>query len=551
MDRVSFQQTLQQAEAYYRAGQWREAGALALALCRAVPDQPQALCLLAMCSYQAEQFAQAAQCFERLVALVPKEARHHYLLGMSRAAAGDLAAAETSLRRALELNPTLEPAGLRLATVLISSGRHQAAIDLLTSMIQRKPGALAAQGLLAEAWVELGDLARAESVYRRLLSADSANEQGLAGLARVYLRRNLPEQARDLLAPWLQSPPALTPQSQLVLAEVLDKSGRPAEAIERLDTLLQTPSLAAADKALCLFALGRLLDKQGDFHRAFAVYQQANQATGIRYNKEASHRFFHRLHQSLASAADRPAADGDAPWPRLIFIVGIPRSGTSLTEQILASHPAVAGAGETQGVSHMLAYIDRLGLRYPEDVAALNGQQLADLRAIYLAQLPEIKGDQVHYVTDKMPDNFKHLALLRRVFPGVKIIQVKRNRLDTCLSCYFQHFSGVHDYAYDLASLADYYDLYEKWMAAWLAQDGQGTYVLNYEDLVGHFEQTLAGLLEYCGLPWDDVCRNFHRSGRAVATASYDQATRPLYSDSIGRWRHYQEHLGVLRRPHP
>ncbi|MDO6746738.1 tetratricopeptide repeat-containing sulfotransferase family protein [Gilvimarinus sp. 1_MG-2023] len=548
MDEVELKQTLQRAQALYQSGDWRLAGQLALQVCQQVPDQSEALHLLGMCSYQVAQYTQAAQCFARLAALNPNNHNALFLAGMALAAAGDLVAAEQYLSRATAQNPEHVDGHVHLAKVLSGQGKHQAAIDVLQPLFQRLPTLFEVQSLLADLWLELGDINRAETHYLQVLTTSPEHESALAGQARVLLRRNNPQAAQDLLAHWQDKFEGLSAASVLVLTEVWEKNAQAERAIECLERLCQSDRLQGADRALGLFTLGKILDKQADYDRAFAVYRQANRAAAIGYRADATQTFFAALQAALDGADCFPAKrEHDTLSVVPVFVVGMPRSGTSLTEQILASHPQVEGAGETQGVAHLIQFMQAQGYGYPEGVAQLTAPDIAQMRAIYQTHLPNSTGQKVSVMIDKMPDNFKHLLLISRVFPEAKIIHVTRNPVDTCLSCYFQYFSGAHDYAYDLASLADYYQRYQAWMQALKTANVVALHTLQYETLVQDFKPVVAAALNFCNLAWDERCEDFYRTGRAVATASYDQASRPLYQGSIERWRHYDSHLAELK----
>jgi len=219
---------------------------------------------------------------------------------------------------------------------------------------------------------------------------------------------------------------------------------------------------------------------------------------------------------------------------RAVLIVGMPRSGTTLAEQILAAHPAAFGAGE---------------LMYWSDVAA-QGSAARASRALakdYLQQLGQRAGAALR-VIDKMPSNFLHLGLIRNALPRARIIHLQRDPVDSCLSIYFQHFEGFHSYANDLEDVAHLYREYRRLMAYWRVSLPEGAMLeVPYEALVGDPEHWSRKMLEFIGLPWDPRCLEFHRYERTVMTASQWQVRQPINRASLERWRHYQEYLGPLR----
>jgi hypothetical protein len=235
-------------------------------------------------------------------------------------------------------------------------------------------------------------------------------------------------------------------------------------------------------------------------------------------------------------------------FPAPIFIVGMPRSGTSLVEQILASHPDVAAAGELEvmdDVERRAASI--IGGRggYPKCLRGATASEMTALADHYLGVIADIaKG--ARFVTDKLPINYERLGLIERLFPNARIVHTTRYALDTCLSCYFQNFGNTHTYSSNLRALGEVYRIYERLMAHWHATLSIRILDVSYEDLVSDPEQAVRTLLEFCDLPWDPRCLDFHKSTRYVNTASYDQVRQPIYQSSVGRWKHYESHLGEL-----
>jgi hypothetical protein len=227
----------------------------------------------------------------------------------------------------------------------------------------------------------------------------------------------------------------------------------------------------------------------------------------------------------------------------------MPRSGTTLVEQILASHPAVFGAGELLRVGEIAQRLpSALGSRldYPLCLADFS-QQAADAAAQeYLDYLQSLSGGEATRVTDKMPGNFMHLGLIDLLFPGARIIHCMRDPLDTCLSCYSQNFNG-HEYTHDLSHLGHFYRDYQRIMQHWRGVVRVPVLEVQYEALVEDPEPGSRRLIEFCGLPWDDSCLRFYENKRTVVTASYDQVRRPIYKTSTERWRNYERHIDPLK----
>jgi hypothetical protein len=223
-----------------------------------------------------------------------------------------------------------------------------------------------------------------------------------------------------------------------------------------------------------------------------------------------------------------------------VFVVGMPRSGTSLTEQILASHPQVHGAGE---LLYWIFAADAERAAPPEERAA----KISDLGLAYLEGLA-IQAPDASRVIDKLPVNFRHIGLIHAALPGARFIHLERNALDTCLSIYFQGFSAAHPYATDFGDLAHYYHEYRRLMAHWRSLLPPQTLLeVRYEDLVDDPERWSRRMLAHIGLPWDPRCLEFHRNDRPVLTASNWQVRQPISKNSVERWRRYEQFIGPLR----
>ncbi len=230
----------------------------------------------------------------------------------------------------------------------------------------------------------------------------------------------------------------------------------------------------------------------------------------------------------------------------------MPRSGTSLTEQILATHPEVFGAGELAKMGEIATSLPgwlEKNIPFPEIVLELNEDVLNKAAQEYLDFIDSLSGGVFLHVTDKMPQNFVYMGLMALVFPEVKIIHCKRNPYDTCLSNYFQHFAAAGlSFAYNLEDLGHYYRLYLDIMQHWREVLPVKFYESQYEDLVNNPKEKVRELLEFCGLSWYEGCLEFHKTKRDVKTASYDQVRKPLYKKSVARWKRYEKYLEPLRK---
>ena len=299
------------------------------------------------------------------------------------------------------------------------------------------------------------------------------------------------------------------------------------------------------------FALGKANDDIGDYEKAFQHFKigVTLKRAKLEYNEAETFAFFDRIKQTFSKEyfAARPYEGNPSRVP--LFIVGMPRSGSTLVEQVLSSHPDVFGAGEIKEFSRQLH-----GLRsrfpalpkYPEIVAKMNHAQFKIVSDGYLAGVQRLAPDAKR-ITDKLLTNYYFVGLLHILFPNARFIHTKRNPVDTCLSAYTKLFKDDMPHSYDLGELGRYYRQYEAIMAHWDKVLPAGVIkTIVYEDVVDNLDQAAREIVEFAGLPWDDACLAFHESSRPVKTASVVQVRKPVYSTSVERWRRYGSNLDPL-----
>jgi hypothetical protein len=318
--------------------------------------------------------------------------------------------------------------------------------------------------------------------------------------------------------------------------------------IDKIETILSRRQLQPHETALLHFAAGRRCMKLGRDDASFEHFNQGNAAKrdamallGRGYDKATEERVVGELIRGFSKAAfDRPGGS-DSQIP--VFIVGMPRSGTSLVEQILASHPSVFGAGE-------LSRVNRAAVRLRQETGyPLQPTPHTELKAIseaYLAYIMDLGGDAGR-ITDKMPTNFRNLGLIAQLFPNAQIIHMRRDPMDTCFSCHMQNFHGSGNaFIYSLDWLGHYYELYLKLMDHWRSVLPTPMLEVDYEALVANQEAESRKLVRFLGLEWDDACLDFHTAERAVVTASFTQVRQPIYRSSVGQWRRFEEQMKPL-----
>ncbi len=525
-----------------QTGRFADAAALLAKVVQVRPDVAPARSALGRALFELGQPEQAETHLQQAVTADPKLADGWYGLGLCHQQQGNIAAAAAAFARAESIQPDNILFVVSLAIMLRDLGQTDRAVALFERAHKAAPDNPSILLNLADTLRHGGNLQAAETCYDDALSRWPELLPARTKKAELLEQRGDAEAAYDMVADLLSG--RADPGAVLVLASVAKKLGRVDQAVERVERCL---SEGAGDLSVSLhFQAGKLYDGLGEYDRAFDHYRRGNDLSGkgegIRFNRER-----YRAYTDALIAAFSPAVMADAPEGSgsdlPVFIVGMPRSGTSLTEQILASHPQVAGAGELPDINHLVVGLNGGSVPYPQNVPDLSGATLAAMADRYLAVLKGI-GPQARRVTDKMPTNFRHVGLMARLFPSAPMIHCTRHPVDTCLSIYFQQFARGHDYATDLADLGFVYREYRRLMAHW--ERSLPLFTCRYERTVAEQETVSRELLAYVGLPWDDACLKFHQTGRTVATASYDQVRQPIYRRSVARWRHYERHLGPL-----
>lgn len=462
---------------------------------------------------QLHKYPQALECYQRALTVSPQDPELLTTAGHLFRYFGQLNEAEALLRRAIEADPGFVKAHVVLGEVLVTAGRFDDAFDCLSQTLRLYPGKVEVVAALAQMYERRIDDAKCYETLRPLV------EKGVesATLGTVYC--------------------TLSP-----------RIGLQREAIVYGERVLARGADPLPEQQQLHAALGKVYESLTDYDGAFQHFRCANELIPRHYDPDDFTRFVDRtiaaFSKSFLSDAPRACVRSDRP----VFIIGMPRSGTSLVEQVLASHSLVHGAGELPDIGELSNELssraganpitgDWLGWLTPEilDAAALR----------YLARLTELSRDALR-VTDKMPHNFLHLGLIELLFPAARIIHCIRDPVDTCLSCYCQDFGGQHLYSARLSWLGRHYRDYLRLMAHWKAVITLPILEVRYEHLIADPEAGIRRLVEFCGVPWDERCLRFHEIDRPVTTQSYDQARRPIYRSSAGKWRRYATHLGEL-----
>lgn len=464
--------------------------------------------------------------------------------------AGSVSDAIDAHKRLLKLHPNLPDSWYNLAYLQQRAGRYEASLATYQQALDRGVGC--PEEVHLNRAVILGDhLARSDEAELEFGTALTLNPRyvpALLNLGNIHEQRGDRERALDAYERAL----LIDPTDAVALARLPDLkaiAGAQDPLITRLKQAIGRPGASAGERADLGFGLGKALDGVAAYDEAFAAYTEANRASrasagpnGVRYNALAHERFVDRLIQAFPepAIAAAPVAGTTAP----LFICGMFRSGSSLVEQILASHPQVTAGGEIDLLPRMVH--EHLGPALRESSAAIDAARLPTLRALYLDGVAK-RFPGAELVTDKRPDNFLYIGLITQLFPNAKIVHTRRNPVDNCLAVFFLHLDHSMPYALDLLDTAHWYRQYQRLMLHWKSLYGDSIRDLDYDVLVDDPRPAIERLLDDCGLPWDDACLAFHKTKSIVKTPSAWQVRQPLYTRSSGRRRHYERHLAGLR----
>ena len=495
-----------------KAGRPGEAHAQLAARLKAEPGEVPSLRLMALLAMHGDKHSHAFTLLARMIELVPtlEEA-----LELARRAL--MAMPSQAAHAALDAQLARQPGHLGYrsfkASQLERDGDHAGAIEMLRGIIAQAP-----QGV--SAWISLGDLLEtigrtqeAIEAYRHALSLRPGHGYAWWSLANIKANRFAPED------------------------------------VQALRDLLGKADLAESDRMMASFALGKALEDGGEAEDAFARYRAGNALRRARqpYDHGRTADLVARSRALFTPAFFAARAGQGDPAPDPIFVVGLPRSGSTLIEQMLDAHPAIEGTMELPDLPRAVARLDMPGGRYPESLAALDGDVLAAIGRAYLAESRVQRRTEKPFFIDKRPANFQHVGLIRAILPNARIIDVRRHPLACGFSAFRQYFPSGFDFAHDLEDIGRYYRAYVELMAHWDAVLPGHVHRILYEDLVAEPEREVRRLLGHLGLPFDPACLRFHESGRAVRTPSASQVRQPLYTDALESWRAFEPWLEPLK----
>jgi len=501
-------------------------------------------------------------------------------LGNALLAQGEVDDAIASYYKAIDIDPGHKDAFKGLGDALTSKGNMVKAIAAYQKAIEIDPSNLDAYTGLGNAQRERGELEEAMASIDRVIEIDPGNVDALVGLGSVLHDQGETDKAIAKFLEAIDIDPGYV-NAYTALASLLSDQGEIDKAIARYreaiaidpkfagayrslaknkkftehdDDVVAMESLYAAEdivddqKMSLAFGLGKAYEDLGEYDKSMKLIIEATRLkrASIDYSVIGEEDNFNKVKEIFSAEFFSHHQGIGHPDKTAIFILGMPRSGTSLTEQILASHADVHGAGELTYVGGLIKKISITdpSRKFPEIVIDLGEGEFEDLGKKYIARIRS--HSDARHITDKMPGNFFHIGFIKTILPNAKVIHCNRDPMDNALSIFKNYFGKGHYYSYDMTELGHYYRLYLDLMEYWRNTLPGFIYDLSYEKLVTDHENQIRKLLDFCNLPWDDACLDFHKTDRRIKTASNAQVRRPIYKDSVKLWKRYEKQLKPL-----
>jgi tetratricopeptide (TPR) repeat protein len=552
---------------------------------RLKPNFPEACSNLGNALRQLKRYAEAEASYRKSIELRPSYAEAHNNLGSVLRDMERFEDAEQSYLKAVSLRPGYVEAMCNLVLAYKDLKKFDEGLALVDKILRLRPDCADAYCYAGAIQIELKNGEKALGLINKAMSFEPNKAETLNMLGRAWFECANPEKAVESYQRAIALKPTLA-DSYNNMGNALKELGRFDEALAAFNktleltpdaygayvNLVDTKKFTSSDdphlKAMEAYKseFGKLAEER-EMHLRFALSKAyddlkrhddafENMKRGcelkrktIKYDEREILGYFDRIKQQITKEVIQKQSGHGVAGDLPIFVLGMPRSGTTLVEQIISSHPRVKAAGELRDLNETLSSVrDSKGniAPYPEFVPVLKGGEVAKIADVYLRRLAK-HGPMAERITDKMPSNFYFTGMIHLAMPNAKIIHTNRNPVDTCLSCFSKLFAGEQNQTYDLAELGRYYRAYHGLMQHWREVLPAGSFLdVQYEEVVADTEGQARRILEYCGLEWDPRVLNFHKNDRPVKTASASQVRKPIYSSSVARWRNYEKHLTPL-----
>ncbi|UDL88772.1 sulfotransferase [Mesorhizobium sp. PAMC28654] len=532
----------------HQAGRRQEAEMLYRQVLAQKANHPAAAHFLGLLLHQTGRSTEGLELLEQSVRMLPDNPDFLNNVGTVMRNLGRVGAAIDFFRKAVELRPDQLAARDNLGSSLKQLGQFDGAEEIYRGTVGRNPFHVRARIGLAETLQEAGRLDEALSVFREALNIRPKDADLLHGLGVGLMEKGRLDEAADTFRQALAVDPGMS-RAWLMLTQVKRQKERDTELTGMEAQHAKAPE-GSLERMQLSFGLGKANDDLKDYGRAFDYYTEGNaiRRKGIEYDKAKTRAEFEAMKDTFDAAffeKHKPSPIGD---DTPVFVVGMPRSGTTLIEQIIASHPQVYGAGELSILKTAVGKQFPMSMPggFPAGTADMPDKAFAEAGQAYLDML-HTRYPELRHITDKMPGNFLLIGFIHLMLPKAKIVHCARDAAATCLSIYKVHFRGdTHRYGYDLGELADFHNLYTDIMAHWRKVLPGVVHDVRYEDFVADQEGQTRALIAHLGLPWDDKVLSFHQTDRPVRTASAAQVRQPMYQGSVDLWKLYGDRLKPL-----
>jgi tetratricopeptide (TPR) repeat protein len=498
--------------------------------------------------HRAGQFEQAEAIYRELLRQDPDDVTVSRLFGVLALDAGNYRNAAVLLRQAVKLAPDFQAAWIDLCRAQTELHELDDAIASAERAIQLEPGRAGGYIALGNALARTNRTDDAIAAYRRASEIRPDNAEIALGLGNVLKTIGRQQEAIAAYRAGIRLKPDFA-ELYWSLSNLKTFRFAPDE-IEAMQQALESGTLPDNAVVHFCFALGKACEDQGDYPRAFAYFQRGNalRRTQEHYDPVNAEQVGERIREVFSTALMRENDGAGFADVAPIFIIGLPRSGSTLIEQILASHSQVEATHELPEAGRLVRFIDRQrigGKTYPEAVLGFSRQAFAEVGQRYDGETRRYRAGKPRFI-DKMPNNFALVGLLQLAMPNARFINARRDPRDTCLSSYKQLFARGQSFTYDLMELGDYYIEYQRMIDHWHRVLPGRVLDVQYEAVVADLEGQTRRILEFCDLAWEDACLRYYATERAVRTASSEQVRRPIYGDAVGVWRHYETELKPL-----
>ncbi len=510
------------------------------------PNDAQVLTNLGGLYIKLNQIDKAIHCLQKALRNNPGNYETLNNLGVAYRLKNALDKAEECFTTVIRKQPEFIDAYINLAGVYTHQQLYDKSEALYKTALQLDPKNKDTLCNMGKLFQTTGEFDSARKCYQKTLLSHPESTEALSALASLSERQGNNAEALDMLTPIILSGQYDT-DALITYSTLCRKANRHTEAIHLLETYLEK-HIALNDKINLLFALGELHEDLLAYEKAFKCFHEGNNLDKQKTAIDCGKKYFQSIIDCINTETLPQISKSDNTSDMPIFIVGMPRSGTSLVEQILGSHPGVMAGDERDDISDIIDNIKNTYPnlpQYPNLLKTIDKTQLNEISSDHIQLIEGIANGKARF-TDKTPLHGIHLGFINQLFPSSRVIICHRNPIDTCLSIYFHRFNNTHAYAKDLSTLGQFYCNYSKLLKHWIALLDLQIHEVQYEDLVRNPEQSTRELIKFCGLGWDEKCLSFHTNKRTVNTPSYDQVRKPIYTSSISRWKHYISQLDPL-----